>query len=496
MRKSATGLQEWFGDGLAGKAIADLRLDSRQVCANDIFFALSGDKDINMHIEQALKNGASAVVIDRERSGTVSAPNRFLVLDNLSGKLGAIADSFYGKPSQACKVVGVTGTNGKTSCSHWLAQAWQQMSGNAGIIGTLGCGLIAEKDRQETGLTTPDVFSNHRLLAEMLKKNVQMVAMEVSSHALEQGRVDGIRFDTAIFTNLSQDHLDYHGDMQSYAAAKRRLFERELPGCAVINLDDEYGKKLTSLLRERGTKVLTYALEDKTADLGVERCEVTGQGIDASIRTPWGRGALQSRYPGGYNLLNVLAVVATLCSHGMSLQTVLGVVAQLQAVPGRTQIVSADNDDILVVVDYAHTPDALHKVLFALKEQTRQRLWCVFGCGGNRDRGKRPQMAAVAAAGSDAVIVTSDNPRDEVPANIITDIVAGFSGGNFEVIEDRAAAIAYAISNAGAGDVVLLAGKGHENYQEVLGKRVPFSDIEQAHSALSMRRSALVGGAA
>jgi UDP-N-acetylmuramoyl-L-alanyl-D-glutamate--2,6-diaminopimelate ligase len=318
----------------------------------------------------------------------------------------------------------------------------------------------------------------------------------VSSHALEQGRVDGIRFDSAIFTNLSQDHLDYHGDMQSYAAAKRKLFERELSGCAVINLDDGYGKKLTSLLRERGTQVLTYALDDKAADLGVERCEVTGQGIDASIRTPWGRGALQSRYPGGYNLLNVLAVVATLCSHGMSLHTVLGIVAQLQAVPGRTQIVSADSDDILVVVDYAHTPDALHKVLSALKEQAKQRLWCVFGCGGKRDRGKRPQMAAVAAAGSDTVVVTSDNPRDEIPASIIADIVAGFSGGNYDVIEDRAAAIAYAISNASAGDVVLLAGKGHENYQEVMGKRLPFSDIEQAHSALSMRRSALAGGAA
>jgi UDP-N-acetylmuramoyl-L-alanyl-D-glutamate--2,6-diaminopimelate ligase len=496
MMKSVAGLQEWFGDGLAGKVIADLRLDSRQVCANDIFFALSSDKEVSAHIEQALRNGAVAVVVDHEHSGAVSPANHILVLDNLSRKLGDIADSFYGKPSKACKVVGVTGTNGKTSCSHWLAQAWQKLSGNAGIIGTLGCGLIADENRQDTGLTTPDVFSNHRLLAEMLGKNVQMVAMEVSSHALEQGRVDGIRFDSAIFTNLSQDHLDYHGDMQSYAAAKQKLFERELLKHAVINLDDEYGKKLTRLLRERGTNVLTYALEDKAADLGVERCEVTGQGIDASIRTPWGRGALQSRYPGGYNLLNVLAVVATLCAHGMSLQTVLGVVAQLQAVPGRTQIVSADSDDILVVVDYAHTPDALHKVLSALKEQAGQRLWCVFGCGGKRDRGKRPQMAAVAAAGSDVVVVTSDNPRDEVPADIIADIVAGFSGGNFQVIEERGAAIAYAISNASAGDVVLLAGKGHENYQEVMGKRLPFSDIEHAHSALFLRRSALAGGVA
>lgn len=496
MMKSAACLQEWFGNGLTGKAVADLRLDSRQVCANDIFFALSSDMEINAHIEQALKNGAAAVVVDRKQSGSVSATTDFFVLDNLSGKLGDIAGNFYGQPSLACKVVGVTGTNGKTSCSHWLAQAWQQMSGNAGIIGTLGCGLIADADRQETGLTTPDVFSNHRLLADMLKKSVQMVAMEVSSHALDQGRVDGIRFDTAIFTNLSQDHLDYHGDMQSYAAAKQKLFEHEFLQCAVINIDDGYGKKLTSLLRNRGTNVLTYALDDKAADLGVERCEVTGQGIDASIRTPWGRGALQSKYPGGYNLLNVLAVVATLCAHGMSLQTVLGVVAQLQAVPGRMQIVSGESDDILVVVDYAHTPDALQKVLAALREQAKKQLWCVFGCGGKRDRTKRPQMAAAAATGSDVVVVTTDNPRDEVPASIIADVVTGFPGRNFEVIEDRASAIAYAISNASAGDVVLLAGKGHESYQEVLGKRLPFSDIEQARSALSARRAALAGGAA
>ncbi|HSC75153.1 MAG TPA: UDP-N-acetylmuramoyl-L-alanyl-D-glutamate--2,6-diaminopimelate ligase [Pseudomonadales bacterium] len=496
MMTPAAHLQTWFGDALAGAAIADLRLDSRMVCANDVFFALSANEVINSHIEQALNNGAVAIVVDRSRAGVVSSTKNVFLLDDLPKKLGDIANNFYGSPSQACKVVGITGTNGKTTCSHWLAQTWQQLAGNAGIIGTLGCGLIADTERRETGLTTPDVLSNQRLLADMVKRNAQMVAMEVSSHALDQGRVDGVHFDTAIFTNLSRDHLDYHGDMQSYAAAKQKLFERASLQHAVINLDDDYGKKLTSLLRNSDTRVLSYALNDKTADLGVERCEVTGQGLDASIRTPWGRGALQSKYPGGYNLLNVLAVVATLCAHGMSLQTVLGVVAQLQAVPGRTQIVSKDSDDILVVVDYAHTPDALQKVLVALREQVKKQLWCVFGCGGNRDRGKRPQMAAVAAAASDVVVVTSDNPRDEVPANIIADIVPGFSGHRFKVIEDRAAAIAYSIGNASAGDVVLLAGKGHENYQEILGKRMPFSDIDQAHSALSARRGALAGGVA
>ncbi len=496
MMKSVANLQTWFGDALNDVAVADLRLDSRQVCANDVFFALSSNDVINTHVEQALRNGAAAIVIDGTHTDLVSTLKNIIPIDNLSKKLGDIANGFYGMPSHVCKVVGITGTNGKTSCSHWLAQAWQQMAGNAGIIGTLGCGLIADANRQETGLTTPDIFSNHRLLAEMLKKNVQMVAMEVSSHALDQGRVDGVQFDTAIFTNLTRDHLDYHGDMQSYAAAKRKLFECAALQHAIVNHDDEYGKKLTSLLRNNGTHVLTYALDDKTSDLGVERCEVTGQGINASIRTPWGRGALQSKYPGGYNLLNVLAVVATLCAHGMSLQTVLEVVAQLQAVPGRTQIVSTESDDILVVVDYAHTPDALEKVLLALREQTQKKLWCVFGCGGNRDHGKRPQMAAIAAKKSDQIIVTSDNPRDENPANIIADVVAGFSDKNYQVIENRAAAILHAVAHANAGDVVLLAGKGHENYQEVSGNRLPFSDIEQAHVALASRRKLLAGDVA
>ena len=496
MMKTVANMQTWFGDALNDVAVADLRLDSRQVCADDVFFALSSDDVINMHVEQAFKNGATAIVVDRERLASIVNQKNIYPVDNLSKKLGDIADGFYGKPSHACKVVGITGTNGKTSCSHWLAQAWQEISGNAGIIGTLGCGLIADANRQETGLTTPDVFSNHRLLADMLQKNVQMVAMEVSSHALDQGRVDGVQFDTAIFTNLTRDHLDYHGDMQSYVAAKQKLFERASLQYAIVNHDDEYGKKLTSLLRNNSMPVLTYALNDKTSDLGVERCEVTRQGVNASIRTPWGRGALQSKYPGGYNLLNVLAVVATLCAHGMSLQTVLGVVAQLQAVPGRTQIVSADSDDILVVVDYAHTPDALEKVLLALREQTQKKLWCIFGCGGNRDHGKRAQMAAVAAKKADQIVVTSDNPRDENPVDIIADIVIGFADKNYQVIENRALAISYAISNAQAGDVVLLAGKGHENYQEVSGKRLPFSDIEQAHAALASRRKILAGGAA
>lgn len=495
MMASSVSLQHWLGLGLNDVVIGDLRLDSRQVCANDVFFSLSAERDAQAHIQQAVANGAAAVVVDALHANVTSVSVPVLPVENLRQQLGAMAHIFYGQPSTHCKLVGITGTNGKTSCTHWLAQAWQMLSGEAGIVGTLGCGLIDASSRQETGLTTPDVLSNHRLIAAMVKEKAQMVAMEVSSHALDQGRVDGLQFHTAIFTNLTRDHLDYHGDMHAYAAAKRALFDREELKSAVVNVDDGFGKELSGVLRKRRVSLLTYAIDDQTADLGVERWDITGRGIHASIRTPWGRGALQSRFPGGYNLLNVLAVVATLCGHGMSLQSVLGAVEQLQAVPGRTQIVSSDHDDILVVVDYAHTPDALQKILGALREQARGVLWCVFGCGGNRDRGKRPQMAASALAVSDAVIVTSDNPRDEDPQAIINEIISGLSGSAVEVIVDRGAAIASAIQNARAGDVILLAGKGHETYQEVSGKRLPFSDIEQAHAALSLRRQVQSGRA-
>jgi UDP-N-acetylmuramoyl-L-alanyl-D-glutamate--2,6-diaminopimelate ligase len=489
MMRAAALMQPWCGELPTGLLLADLRLDSRQVGANDAFFALASGAGLQAHVAEAEARGAALVVVERGESVQARCP--VVAVESLRSCLGAIASRFYGEPSVSCKVIGITGTNGKTSCSHWLAQAWQQLAGPAGIIGTLGCGLVRDTDRHNTGLTTPDVLSNQRLLAGMVQQGAVMVAMEVSSHALEQRRVDGVLFDTAIFTNLSRDHLDYHGDMQSYGAAKQKLFERGELQLSVINLDDDFGKALCGLARPGSHRVLTYAVQDKTADLGVERFEVTGRGIAASIRTPWGRGELQSRFPGGYNLLNILAVAATLCAHGMSLQTVLGAVTQLQAVPGRTQIVSGDDDDILVVIDYAHTPDALAKILAALREQVQQRqLWCVFGCGGNRDRGKRPQMAEVAAAGADAVIVTSDNPRNESPDAIIADIVAGFAGHAHRVIEDRAAAIAAAIGEARRGDIVLLAGKGHEEYQEVAGCRLPFSDRDEARRALARRRAA------
>ncbi len=489
----AAALTPWLGDAVAQHTVAHLQLDSRKVCANDLFFALADEKQIATHIAQAVAQGAAAVVVDQKQKTVFSSAVPLLAVENLQDNLGAIAHAFYGEPSQHCKVIGITGTNGKTSCSHWLAQAWQMIAGDAAILGTLGGGLIRSAQRAETGLTTPDVLSVHRLLADFVQQGAQMVAMEVSSHALDQQRVAHVQFHTAVFTNLTRDHLDYHGDMAHYAAAKKKLFDVESLQLAVINADDNFGQQLIQRVRSAHKTVLSYALENKTSELGVERFEVTGQGIAASLRTPWGKGELHSRFPGGYNLLNALAVVAILCGHGMRLDAVLNAVAQLQVVPGRTHVVSEAVDDILVVVDYAHTPDALQKILHALRPQATGRLWCVFGCGGDRDAGKRPQMAEIAQAVADEVIVTSDNPRSENAQTIIDDIVIGFSANtssaaHYEIVIDRAAAIAQAVNKAAHGDVVLLAGKGHETYQEILGKRYPFSDVEHAQQALQQRR--------
>lgn len=490
---SAAALAPWLGDAVAQHAVAQLQLDSRKVCVNDLFFALANEKQIAAHIAQAVAQGAAAVVVDQTQKTVCSSAVPLLAVENLQENLGAIAHAFYGEPSQHCKVIGITGTNGKTSCSHWLAQAWQMLAGDAAILGTLGGGLIRSAQRAETGMTTPDVLTVHRLLANFVQQGAQMVAMEVSSHALDQKRVAHVQFDTAVFTNLTRDHLDYHGDMAHYAAAKQKLFDVESLQLAVINVDDNFGLQLMQRVRSANKTVLSYALENKISELGVERYEVTGQGIAASIRTPWGKGELHSRFPGGYNLLNALAVVAILCGHGMRLDTVLNAVAQLQAVPGRTHVVSEVVDDILVVVDYAHTPDALQKILQALRPQTTGKLWCVFGCGGDRDVGKRPQMAQIAQSTADEVIVTTDNPRSENAQKIIDDIVNGFSmnaanTAHYEVIVDRAAAITHAVNKAARGDVVLVAGKGHETYQEILGKRYPFSDVEHAQQALQHRR--------
>lgn len=484
----------------AGVFVNDLCLDSRRVRKGDVFFGLARESDeLDAHVQSAIAAGAGAIVTEEVLSLGRSYPEVPLItMENVRDMtlLGGLADRFYDQPSAQLKVVGVTGTNGKTSCSHWVAEAWSRIDERAGLLGTLGCGLFREGQRdpdfgEETGLTTADVLSNQRMLRNLCNQEARAVAMEVSSHALDQLRVAGIRIDTAVFTNLTQDHLDYHGDMQAYAAAKAKLFQREELKFAVINIDDAFGVRLCEqLARQRSTcQVLTYSIASDSSDIGVKRSEAAGRGFVAEVRTPWGEGALQSKYPGGFNLLNVLAVISTLCCHGMDLQRVLEVAGQLQAVPGRTQIVSEDTDDVQVIVDYAHSPDALEKILQAVRERCQRELWCVFGCGGNRDRGKRPLMGAAVAANADRYVVTSDNPRSEHPDAILQDVLSGC--GTEALVEiDRRAAINMAIYSAQAGDSIVIAGKGHECYQEIDGVRHLFSDVSVAKEALAQRRIA------
>lgn len=386
--------------------------------------------------------------------------------------------------------IGVTGTNGKTSCAWWLAQLLCDVGQKPGLIGTLGCGVWSKDKKvelRETGYTTPDAKLLQNILAEFAEQGATHVVMEVSSHGLQQGRVSAITFSSALFTNLSHDHLDYHGNMDNYAAAKARLFS--FPGLkhAIINLDDDFGRTLIS--RITTVPVLSYSLANPAADVYVKNMELDASGLRGVLVTPWGNAALVAPIAGDFNVANLLGVISVLCAEGFVLDHVLDAVKNLQSPPGRLQRVVADDvaSEITVFVDFAHTPDALEKVLSTLKKQTRQHLWCVFGCGGDRDSSKRAVMGQVVSRLADHSIVTSDNPRSEHPQDIINQILSGMDQGNTAVMADRKSAILYAIHHASAGDVVLIAGKGHENYQEINGNKIPFSDMHEATMALRER---------
>lgn len=482
---------------LAGLNVPVTRLvtDSRAIQPGDVFVACPGERTDGRHyIAQAIAQGASAVLWDTQEfdwKPEWRVPN--LGIANLRDQIGDIADQVYGMPSERLWMVGVTGTNGKTSISHWLARAFTLLHRKCALIGTLGNGFPGELSA--TVNTTPDAVSVHRLLAEYDKQGAKAVAMEVSSHALAQGRVNGVRYDVALLTNLSRDHLDYHGDMQRYAAAKRRLFDWDGLRHAVLNLDDEYGATLAQELREAKVEVVGYGLTPAAASLAAQLdirmvfgagLVMAASGLEMQVQSAWGSAVLQSRLIGRFNASNLLGALAVLLVSGFELEEAVQALAQQKAVNGRMQTMGG-NGQPMVVVDYAHTPDALEKVLIALREIKGDsgKLICVFGCGGDRDRGKRPMMGTVASKFADVRIVTSDNPRTEPPKAIIDAIAMGMSG-DYVVIEDRAQAIARSIAQANVGDVVLLAGKGHEEYQEINGVKHPFSDSELAHRALSM----------
>jgi UDP-N-acetylmuramoyl-L-alanyl-D-glutamate--2,6-diaminopimelate ligase len=484
--------------------IGGLCLDSRQVQEGDLFFALDGQQvHAKTFIDDAIAHGASVVLWEsaaprQELRGAQQVP--VFGVPDLKNMLGRIAERFYGEPTQSQFMIGVTGTNGKTSVTQFIAQALQE-DAPCGVVGTLGNGVFGELEKG--GFTTPDAVTLHTLLDDLRHEEVRHVVMEVSSHGLEQGRAGGVAFDVAVFTNLSHEHLDYHGNMENYGRAKRRLFESKGLKYAVINIDDDYGRQLlTSMPGAVGT--VSYGFGDGKGGGDVlpsllgSNLQLDHNGLRMRVESDWGNGDLQVPLLGAFNASNLLAALGALLASGVAFDDALQRLSRVQPVPGRMQgYGGGENKQPLVVVDYAHTPDALEQVLKALRAHAfagpgavnAPKLWCLFGCGGDRDRSKRPLMAAVAEQLADKVIVTDDNPRSENAQVIVADILQGFKRvDDVQVIADRASAIESVVLSAAEGDVVLVAGKGHEEVQIVADEQLPFSDAHEVERALALRK--------
>ncbi len=476
-----------------GAMIDRIVSDSRRVAPGAAFFAYPGEAtDGRRHIPDALARGAAAVVWEGEGYAWDPAwgiPN--VGVRGLKGEAGRLAHEFYGRPSESMWMCGVTGTNGKTSSSQWIAAALEAHGESAGVIGTLGAGFGGRS--VELGNTTPDALELHRLLAEFRDEGAKAVAMEVSSHGLVQGRVNSVVFDCALFTNLTHDHLDFHGSMEAYAAAKARLFEVEFLQHAVLNLDDVVGVRFARRIAERGVPATGYSLSPEGIAPGslaqfivAREIQVGADATRVMLSTSWGEHQVSLRQLGRFNVSNILGVLGCLMAYGMDFEAAIKAISNLPDVPGRMQRVGGSGRP-LVVVDYAHTPDALEKALHALRpvaDAAGGKVVAVFGAGGDRDALKRPRMGEVASRLADRIVLTSDNPRSEDPLAIIESIRSGV-GIAHEVEPDRARAIAAAVRGAQPGDVVLVAGKGHETYQEVAGRRQPFSDVVVAEQSLA-----------
>lgn len=474
-----------------GLPVRRITSDSRAIAPGDAFAAYPGEtRDGRSFIPDALRRGAGSVLW--EEAGYAwpddwRTPNAGIA--NLRQELGFIADQIYAHPSRQLWTVGVTGTNGKTSCAHWIAQALTAVGRNAAVAGTLGNGLYGTVEPALN--TTPDAAALQEMLRRWANGGAQSVAMEVSSHGLLQGRVNGVKFDVALFTNLTRDHLDYHRTMDAYGAAKARLFGWPTLRTAVINAEDAFGQQLIESSRRRGLPVLTYG--QYMGDITTRNLGLGVNGIAAAVVTPWGKADFSSPLVGSFNVSNLLGVLGVLLASDVPLEKAVAQLSRFQPVAGRMQKLGGGGQP-LVVVDYAHTPDALEQVLSALRPVAASRsgkLVVVFGCGGDRDPGKRPQMGAIASRLADIVVVTSDNPRGEEPRSIIAQIIAGTlaAKARIERIEEREAAIAGAIAGAAENDTVLIAGKGHETYQENAGVRYSFSDLDHARTALENWRS-------
>ena len=463
--------------------------DSRRVSPGTVFVALRGLKaDGAQFAPQAAARGALAIVAETEPRSAIQVP--WIVVPDARLALAILADRLQGHPSGALKVVGITGTNGKTTTAYLLRSIFEAAGMRCGLLGTVVYSL-GEADIEATR-TTPESADLQQMLRQMVDNGCAAAVMEVSSHALALKRADAIAFAAGVFTNLTRDHLDFHGDMESYFGAKRRLFELLPEGApGIVNLDDPRGQTLMPV----ASRSVTYALR-QAANVTAEPFKLALSGLSFTANTPSGRVRVKSSLVGRPNVYNVLAAIATATALGVPVRAIEDGLAALPGVPGRFQVVSSDDDDVAVVVDYAHTDDALKNLLETARALSKGRMLTVFGCGGDRDRTKRPLMGAVAGRMSDVVIITSDNPRSEDPARIIEEVQRGVSGARAQGkgpevlrIVDRSEAIARAIDIARSGDLVIVAGKGHEKTQVIGDRELPFDDVEVSRAALARRRA-------
>jgi len=471
--------------------IRGISSDSRALKPGDLFLACGGASGHGLdYIADAVTAGVAAIAWDSSTAsvpaGDVDVP--MVAVPDLAQYVGEIASRFYARPSKAIRVVGVTGTNGKTTVAWLIAQCCEQLDLRCGYVGTLGTG-VGEVEAGD-GMTTPGAVELHGHLASFRDQGAVAAAIEVSSHALEQNRVDGVMFDSVLFTNLSRDHLDYHGDMQSYGEAKAKLFLQYGARHRIINLDTEFGAQLASRC---GQDVVTVSTKfDRVANgrpfVFVRSVVARNSGFKVGVSSAWGDAEFELHLAGEFNIANAVIVLAMLLRQGVPMDRACDVLASVSAPPGRMQRVAAGDGMPAVYIDYAHTPDALDVALRALRPHCTGELWCVFGCGGDRDTGKRPEMGTVADRSADRLVITNDNPRFEDPSKIIDAVVEGVTRADrATIIEDRAAAIAWAIAEAATDDVVLVAGKGHEDYQLVGSERRDFSDYAAAEGNLKKR---------
>lgn len=465
---------------VANIAISNLQVDSRQVTANTLFIAIPGaSTDGSLYIKQAIARGAVAVLVAAPYSSKIVTTVPIIEVAELTKKLAILANFFYADPSATMKIIGVTGTNGKSSTCHYIAEIFRGLTTQCATIGTLG--ISAAGGYLPTKNTTPDVLTLQKSLAALASDGIKKVAMEVSSHALLQQRVAGVKFHSVVFTNLTQDHLDYHQTMLNYWQAKLKLFLEFAYQHAVINIDDPYGRQLLPLL-PANAQIITYSLKEERQRLAnclvATNIQYINYGLRFTLNYQAEKQELTLPILGNFNVANMLAAIGVGLGFGYKLTDILAVVSKITGIPGRMQWYQQQHSP-LIVIDYAHTPDALAKALQTLQYYCSGKLCCVFGCGGDRDKTKRPIMLATAVKFSDYVILTQDNPRTENPSKIIADMLSGTTLTKNIIIElDRRAAIEIAIKNASKEDVILIAGKGHEDYQIIGTKQIPFADAQ------------------